>query len=410
MARRIKFKLQDTTPARVLWLDPDATEGATLGTNVFLPDGTVGTPTTVRAWLGVTEAQDPRAPPRGGTGVTAHRLLQGLTLGDDHPQYTQWAQDEIITGFWSFRTDDGVLFESPERPGVDAGLRITIIPGENPAVFGVGSQIAWWENFTGDAPFTHGFRLLHTGYNPAEGNLELYRHEEDTVGVLILRLTRDFDQVQFAAGTAVDPVITTFDDLFSGLYFPAANTVGLSTDGTLRFSVSDLVVKTTLPIWGENGFASAPAYSFTNDSDTGMFRISENLLGFATSAIERLRIGNGTDQYIRSTLVYEGPAGSATAPTFSFSTDENSGMYSVGADQIGWTAGGTLRLTLTTARLDAALPIQLQGYTVAGLPAGVEGDTAYVTDALAPVYGAAVTPGGAVTIPVFYDGTNWITA
>jgi len=48
------------------------------------------------------------------------------------------------------------------------------------------------------------------------------------------------------------------------------------------------------------------------------------------------------------------------------------------------------------------------GYTVAGLPAGTIGDRAYVTNALAPAFGATVVGGGAVTIPVFYDGTNWI--
>jgi hypothetical protein len=34
----------------------------------------------------------------------------------------------------------------------------------------------------------------------------------------------------------------------------------------------------------------------------------------------------------------------------------------------------------------------------------------YVTDALAPSFGVTVSGGGAVTIPVFYDGANWIVA
>ena len=35
--------------------------------------------------------------------------------------------------------------------------------------------------------------------------------------------------------------------------------------------------------------------------------------------------------------------------------------------------------------------------------------TAYVTNALAPTYGAAVVGGGAVIAKVFYNGTSWIT-
>ena len=53
--------------------------------------------------------------------------------------------------------------------------------------------------------------------------------------------------------------------------------------------------------------------------------------------------------------------------------------------------------------------LRLKGYTVATLPVGVEGDTAYVTDALAPTYLVAVVGGGAIKCTVFFNGTNWIT-
>ncbi len=71
-------------------------------------------------------------------------------------------------------------------------------------------------------------------------------------------------------------------------------------------------------------------------------------------------------------------------------------------------------VTATTERvyvqdaLVSLVPVRLFGYTVATLPAGTVGDTAYVTNALAPAFGAAVVGGGAVTIPVFFDGANWI--
>ena len=65
-------------------------------------------------------------------------------------------------------------------------------------------------------------------------------------------------------------------------------------------------------------------------------------------------------------------------------------------------------LTSPTGKLDVAGTIKTLGYTVATLPTGVVGARAYVTDALAPTFGATVVTGGAVTIPVFYNGTNWI--
>ena len=68
-------------------------------------------------------------------------------------------------------------------------------------------------------------------------------------------------------------------------------------------------------------------------------------------------------------------------------------------------SGGSANFTL---KITNNLPQTLKGYTVATLPTGVTGDVAYVTDALAPTWGAAVVGGGTVKVPVFYDGTNWV--
>jgi hypothetical protein len=49
-------------------------------------------------------------------------------------------------------------------------------------------------------------------------------------------------------------------------------------------------------------------------------------------------------------------------------------------------------------------------YTVATLPSASaygKGARAFVSDALAPAFGATVVSGGAVAVPVYSDGTNW---
>ena len=54
--------------------------------------------------------------------------------------------------------------------------------------------------------------------------------------------------------------------------------------------------------------------------------------------------------------------------------------------------------------------IKIPPVTVASLPAAAtagNGARSHVTDALAPTFGATVTGGGAVSIPVYSDGTNW---
>ena len=98
---------------------------------------------------------------------------------------------------------------------------------------------------------------------------------------------------------------------------------------------------------------------------------------------------------------YTAPSGTAgTAATFTQAMQiANSGGVSIG----NTTDPGATNLSVTGT-------VKTGGYTVAGLPTGVTGARAYVTNALAPSYGATVVGGGAVTIPVFYNGTNWIVA
>lgn len=69
----------------------------------------------------------------------------------------------------------------------------------------------------------------------------------------------------------------------------------------------------------------------------------------------------------------------------------------------------TTRLTVSGTAITATLPVTLQGYTVATLPAGTIGMTAYVTDATAPTYLGTLTGGGSVVCPVFYNGSAWVS-
>jgi hypothetical protein len=119
------------------------------------------------------------------------------------------------------------------------------------------------------------------------------------------------------------------------------------------------------------------------------------------------------------TLSFDGSAGQLFSITNSlsgtiFSVNDVSGIPSIEVLDTGNIKlaqyGGNVGIGLTspTGKLDVYGTIKTLGYTVATLPTGVVGARAYVTDALTPTFGATVVTGGAVTIPVFYNGTNWI--
>lgn len=63
---------------------------------------------------------------------------------------------------------------------------------------------------------------------------------------------------------------------------------------------------------------------------------------------------------------------------------------------------------LQVCKLVANDIVRLKSYTVATLPAGIQGDLAFVTDALLPAFLTTISGGGAVVTPVFYDGSSWV--
>lgn len=73
------------------------------------------------------------------------------------------------------------------------------------------------------------------------------------------------------------------------------------------------------------------------------------------------------------------------------------------------TTGGLQLFNSGVPSIDVNRFFCLRQYTVATLPtAGTAGRLAAVTDANAPSFGATVVGGGAVKIPVYDNGTNWI--
>lgn len=76
------------------------------------------------------------------------------------------------------------------------------------------------------------------------------------------------------------------------------------------------------------------------------------------------------------------------------------------------TAGGTATTAVTIGTDQSAVFsgwVQMPVYTVATLPAaGTRGRRAFVSNALTPVALSAVVGGGAITVPVFDNGSSWI--
>jgi len=74
-----------------------------------------------------------------------------------------------------------------------------------------------------------------------------------------------------------------------------------------------------------------------------------NQITIGTNNLTRMIIANASTTFTTPILESLGTVG---APTYSFTGDTNTGMYSAGADQLGFTTGGTNRILITTTNID----------------------------------------------------------
>lgn len=396
---KIKVAVVNTV-GRTVSIDPTATNGATLGANLYTPNGQVGTPTTVRQWLGIGT----------GEGAFQHADLGGLKAGDDHPQYTMWSAKETIKGQWNYEsaiwgangtaalpeftftgdTNTGIYRVASDNLGIstggtlrwdvsndrvfqaipliirhNAGLSVQNVENPETGFFvettfhELGSDVTLWMRESGAEFNNAGFRLFMDGSPENQSYFELYRHTIASGNFKIWRVARqdagiDFiEQVRLSDGTASLPALSFTSDPNTGIYSAGANILGFAADGAFRMSIGTVSITGGLPFRGINGTAGAPTFSFTNDTDIGMYRFGADDLGFATGGTLRLDISTTA---VTSTLPWQGPSGSAGSPSLSFSGDPNTGIYSAGADQLGLTTGGTVRLTVSTTSFTGTLP------------------------------------------------------
>lgn len=114
----------------------------------------------------------------------------------------------------------------------------------------------------------------------------------------------------------------------------------------------------TTTIKATNGTAALPAYTFAGDTNTGLYWVAADQVGLTTGGTQRLLVNSSGLRvvgYVSTTGVIDAGAAiygfagdSVTAPGYTWSGDTNTGMYWVGADQIGFTAGGTQRFRVHT--------------------------------------------------------------
>lgn len=140
--------------------------------------------------------------------------------------------------------------------------------------------------------------------------------------------------IKVSDGSAAAPAIAPNSDADTGFYFPAAGEIGVAVAGVLRatFAAAALTMATPVAMAGNDLILDA-------DSDSK----------FVTSADDRLylQLGGATvGDWTSSRFDLSGtgeirlPNGSAASPTLNANADQDTGLYWLGSNVVGASAGG----------------------------------------------------------------------
>ena len=148
-------------------------------------------------------------------------------------------------------------------------------------------------------------------------------------------------------------------------------------------------------------------YEIKGGGNYGYLSLNAPILRFDTGGTERLRIdANGAATFTEEIYV---PNGSKAAPTYSFTGDTNTGMYSDAADRLSLVAGGntTFEITATTIALNAATTLTSSNLILSG-DANIELD---VTPGSGNASGTIIKTGTTVvaygTCYMLQSGPSW---
>lgn len=142
--------------------------------------------------------------------------------------------------------------------------------------------------------------------------------------------------------------VTHIQDLNAS--WPLGSDLASTSDDHIRNIKSAL--KTDFPNFnGTYTSAALPVFAIPSDTNTGMYSVGADDLGFTTGGTLRFDISTSA---FTGTLPWRGQDGTVGAPALSFSGDTDTGIYRVGANDFALVAGGGIATEITSSTVQIA--------------------------------------------------------
>lgn len=150
-------------------------------------------------------------------------------------------------------------------------------------------------------------------------------------------------------GTVTNPGLFFNSDTNSGLYRIGADNIGVSLNGVKQIDIGTSSITFTNEILGQDGTVTNPAYSFSGDTDTGMYRGGSGEISFASNGTVKLVVNSGGVTSINGQLFFAD--GTVTNPGLCLTTDTDVGFYKNASNTLGFVAGGAMSVRFNTLGL-----------------------------------------------------------
>lgn len=193
--------------------------------------------------------------------------------------------------------------------------------------------------------------------------------------------------IKFYAGTVTLPGISFAANPGNGFYNIGSSSFGVAVNGAAVLNIASGGLGVI------DGLEATPSLRFSSHLTTGIFYSSSNELGVSVGGTAKVLIS--TAALKPQVPIASGAGGGAGAPDYQFFNDTNTGLYAIGADNIGVACGGA-----------NALDIAATGIGVGGQASSAS--TAVATPAsTTAISSVRLPPGVAPSAPV--NGDMWTT-
>ena len=197
----------------------------------------------------------------------------------------------------------------------------------------------------------------------SDTNTGIYNQSADTIGLTTGGVNRmsignstisTTNTILTDNGTVSAPSYSFNNSVSTGMFSSSADTIGLATAGVNRLSISNTGITSTLPILNFAGTAALPTKTFDGDTDTGLYNPAANTIGLTTGGVNRMIIDS---LGLATTVPLMIPDGTESSPALTFNNDLNSGIYSGGTNSVNIVAGAVNRVNVSSSGLEATVPI-----------------------------------------------------